>query len=129
MLDVCEKGAVIIIESTISPGSIDRYIRPEIEKRGVIIGEDIHLVHAPERIIPGNMIYELAHNSRTIGADSIEIGQKIANMYPFDHDALLMFAWTHFRLGKLREAEVLFNKVLMNKPDDESAAEGLELIP
>jgi UDP-N-acetyl-D-mannosaminuronic acid dehydrogenase len=32
VLDVCEKGAILIIESTISPGSIDRYVRPEIEK-------------------------------------------------------------------------------------------------
>lgn len=81
VLDVCEKGAVVIIESTISPGSIDKYIRPEIEKRGYVIGDDIHLLHAPERIIPGNMIYELEHNSRTIGADNLEIGEKIKGLY------------------------------------------------
>ena len=77
VLDVCEKGAVMIIESSISPGSIDKYERPEIERRGFTLGEDVHLVHAPERIIPGNMIYELEHNSRTVGADSPEIGQKV----------------------------------------------------
>ncbi|WP_164667659.1 nucleotide sugar dehydrogenase [Virgibacillus doumboii] len=81
VLNVCEKGAVIIIESTISPGTIDRFIRPEIEKREFVIGEDIHLMHAPERIIPGNMIYELEHNSRTIGADNPEIGDKIKGLY------------------------------------------------
>ncbi|WP_408008267.1 nucleotide sugar dehydrogenase [Pseudalkalibacillus sp. A8] len=81
VLDVCEKGAAIIIESTISPGTTDKYIRPEIEKRGYVIGEDVHLLHAPERIIPGNMIYELEHNSRTIGADNQEIGEKIKGLY------------------------------------------------
>lgn len=81
VLDVCEKGAVMIIESTISPGTIDKYIRPAIEKRGYKIGEDIHLLHAPERIIPGNMIYELEHNSRTIGTDNLEIGQKVKGLY------------------------------------------------
>ncbi|MBA1334151.1 MAG: UDP-N-acetyl-D-mannosamine dehydrogenase [Firmicutes bacterium] len=81
VLDVCEKGAVIIIESTISPGSIDKYIRPQITKRGFIIGQDVHLVHAPERIIPGNIIYELEHNSRTIGADNPEIGEKVKELY------------------------------------------------
>jgi UDP-N-acetyl-D-mannosaminuronic acid dehydrogenase len=81
VLDVCEKGAILIIESTISPGSIDRYVRPEIEKRGFILGEDVHLVHAPERIIPGNMIYELEHNSRTVGADEPEIGEKVKELY------------------------------------------------
>lgn len=81
VLDVCEKGAVLIIESTVSPGTIDKYIRPEIERRNFVIGYDVHLVHAPERIIPGNMIYELENNSRTIGADNLEIGHKVKGLY------------------------------------------------
>lgn len=81
VLDVCEKGAILIIESTVSPGTIDKYVRPEIEKKGYILGKDIHLVHAPERIIPGNMIYELEHNSRTIGADEIGIGERVKELY------------------------------------------------
>ena len=81
VLDVCEKGAVIAVESTVSPGTIDKYVRPLLEKRKLKAGEDVHLVHAPERIIPGNMIYELIHNSRTIGADSREIGEKVKTMY------------------------------------------------
>lgn len=54
--------------------------------------------------------------------------EKVVNLYPFDHDALLMFGWTNLKLGKLREAEVLFQKVIMNKPNDESAQEGLRMI-
>jgi UDP-N-acetyl-D-mannosaminuronic acid dehydrogenase len=81
ILDICEKGTIIIIESTISPGSIDEHIRPAIQKRGFIIGEDIHLIHAPERILPGNMIYELEFNSRTVGADDEEIGYKVIDLY------------------------------------------------
>jgi len=81
IMDVCPKGAVVVVESTVSPGTIDKFVRPVIEARGFIIGEDIHLVHAPERIIPGNMVYELYHNNRTIGADNKEIGQKIKEIY------------------------------------------------
>lgn len=81
ILEVCEKGAILIIESTVSPGTIDRYVRPEIESKGYVIGEDVHLAHAPERIIPGNMIYELEHNSRTVGADETEIGEKVKDLY------------------------------------------------
>ena len=81
ILKECPKGAIIVVESTISPGTIDRYVRPVIEEKGFVIGEDIHLVHAPERIIPGNMVYELEHNSRTIGADSKEIGEKVKAVY------------------------------------------------
>ena len=81
VLKVAPKGAVIVVESTISPGSIDRYVRPYIEKKGFKIGEDVHLVHAPERIIPGNMVHELLHNNRTIGADDPAIGEKIKALY------------------------------------------------
>lgn len=81
VLKVCPKGATIVIESTVSPGTIDKFVRPEIEKLGFEIGKDIHLVHAPERIIPGNMMYELIHNNRTIGADEKEAGEKIKKLY------------------------------------------------
>jgi len=54
--------------------------------------------------------------------------EKIVNQYPFGYDALLMYAWTNFQLGKFREAKVLFNKVLLYSPEDTSAREGLSLI-
>ena len=81
VMKVCPKGATIVIESTVSPGTIEKFVRPEIEKAGFVIGKDIHLVHAPERIIPGNMVYELLHNNRTIGADEKETGEKIKSIY------------------------------------------------
>lgn len=81
VMRVCPKGATVVIESTISPGTIDKFIRPEVEAFGFKIGEDINLVHAPERIIPGNMVYELLHNNRTIGADDPAIGEKVKKCY------------------------------------------------
>lgn len=81
VMSVCPKGATVVIESTVSPGTIDKFVRPVIEENGFVIGEDINLVHAPERIIPGNMVYELLHNSRTIGADDAEIGEKVKELY------------------------------------------------
>jgi tetratricopeptide (TPR) repeat protein len=54
--------------------------------------------------------------------------EKVVNLYPFDYDGLIMYAWCNFQLGNLREAKVLFNKVLMLSPDDSSAKEGLSLL-
>ncbi|GAB6086154.1 nucleotide sugar dehydrogenase [Alkaliphilus crotonatoxidans] len=118
VLDICEKGAVIIIESTISPGSIDKYIRPEIENRGVIIGTDVHLVHAPERIIPGNMIYELEHNSRTVGADDPTIGEKVKELYS-------SFCKSEIVVTDIRSAEM--SKVVENTYRDVNIAFANEL--
>jgi UDP-N-acetyl-D-mannosaminuronic acid dehydrogenase len=81
VMEVCPKGATVVIESTVSPGTIDKSIRPMMKGNGFIIGKDIHIVHAPERIIPGNMVYELEHNSRTIGADDLVVGECIKKLY------------------------------------------------
>jgi len=77
VLNVCPDEATIVIESTISPGTIDKSIRPVIAKSC----KHINLAHAPERIIPGNMVYELLHNNRTIGADDSVVGEKVKACY------------------------------------------------
>ncbi|WP_422123942.1 nucleotide sugar dehydrogenase [Planococcus sp. X10-3] len=118
VLDVCKKGATLIIESTISPGTIDRHIRPVIEKRSFIIGEDIHLVHAPERIIPGNMVYELEHNARTIGADNLEVAKKVKDLYA-------NFCKSDIILTDIRSAEM--SKVIENTYRDINIAFANEL--
>ena len=77
-LKVAPNGATLVIESTVSPGTIEKSVRPVLEAEG---RTDINLVHAPERIIPGNMVYELLHNNRTIGADDKAIGEKVKELY------------------------------------------------
>lgn len=54
--------------------------------------------------------------------------EKVVNYYPFDYDSVVMLAWTNFKLGKYREAKVLFSKALLIKPDDASALEGLKYV-
>ena len=54
--------------------------------------------------------------------------EKIVNLYPFDYQSVLMLAWTNYKLGKTREAKVLFSKALLYYPEDSSAKEGLSLI-
>lgn len=78
VLKVAPQNATLVIESTVSPGTIEKSVRPVLETEGRM---DINLVHAPERIIPGNMVYELLHNNRTIGADDKAIGEKIKELY------------------------------------------------
>jgi UDP-N-acetyl-D-mannosaminuronic acid dehydrogenase len=118
VLDVCEMGAVLIIESTISPGSIDKYVRPEIARRGFELGKDVHLVHAPERIIPGNMIYELEYNSRTVGADDPVIGEKVKELYS-------SFCKSEIEVTDIRSAEM--SKVVENTYRDVNIAFANEL--
>lgn len=77
VLEVCPQDSIIVIESTVSPGSIDRHIRPIAKERA----KKVRIAHAPERIIPGSMIYELEHNSRTIGTDDSDTACKLKEIY------------------------------------------------
>lgn len=69
----------------------------------------------------------MAYNSKDY-ATALKYFEKVVNMYPFDYDSVLMFAWANLQLGKMREAKVLFQKVLLMKPGDSSANEGLKLV-
>lgn len=77
VLKVCGESCAIVIESTVAPGSIDKHIRPLIQSSE----KNVKLAHAPERIIPGSMLYELEHNSRTIGVDDPETGTLLRGIY------------------------------------------------
>lgn len=75
-----EKGNTIIVESTLAPRTMDDEVKPFLEDRGYIIGEDVYLVHCPERVLPGKILEELIYNNRIIGGitDScVEAGKKV----------------------------------------------------
>ncbi len=67
ILPCMEKGNTVIVESTISPRSMDDHIKPVIEAAGFVAGKDIFLVHCPERVLPGQIMHELIYNNRIIG--------------------------------------------------------------
>ncbi|EUJ44734.1 nucleotide sugar dehydrogenase [Listeria riparia] len=62
-----EKGNLLIVESTIAPRTTEDVVQPMLEAAGFTVGEDIFLAHCPERVLPGNIAYELIHNPRIIG--------------------------------------------------------------
>lgn len=59
---------------------------------------------------------------------ALDCFRKVVELWPFDYDGLLMYAHTHAKLGKIREARVLYYKVLMASPEDTDALNGLNTI-
>ena len=59
---------------------------------------------------------------------AIKYFEKIVNLYPFDFDANHMMGWTCYFLGRNNDAKMLFQKALLNQPNDASCLEGLSLI-
>jgi len=60
-------GNLVIIESTITPGTCEKIAVPILENSNLIVGKDIFLAHCPERAIPGRTFIEMIHNDRIIG--------------------------------------------------------------
>ena len=78
------KGDTIIVESTIAPRTIDDFVKPLIEETGFIVGEDIYLVHCPERVLPGKILEELVYNNRIIGgvtSKCVEAGKRVYSTF------------------------------------------------
>jgi tetratricopeptide (TPR) repeat protein len=59
---------------------------------------------------------------------AFKYAEKVVNLYPFDYDSVILFAWINLKMEKYREAKVLFNKSLLIRPDSESALEGKRLL-
>lgn len=81
IVPILEKGNTVIIESTIPPKAIEKYIKPKIEAREFIIGKDIYVAYCPERVIPGNILHEFTYNSRIVGGVTPKCNEKATNFY------------------------------------------------
>jgi len=81
VIPLLEKGNVLIVESTIAPRTMDDIIKPKVEKAGFTVGEDIYLVHCPERVLPGQIMHELIHNNRIVGGITPQCTEKGAEVY------------------------------------------------
>jgi UDP-N-acetyl-D-mannosaminuronic acid dehydrogenase len=81
MIPYLEKNNTVIVESTIAPRTTDDHVKPLLEKAGFTIGEDLFLVHCPERVLPGQIMHELIYNNRIIGGVTEACKQAGANLY------------------------------------------------
>lgn len=62
------KGQLIVLRSTVSPGTADN-VRSTIETlTGLQVGKDVHLVFAPERVVQGKSLHEIPRLPQLVGA-------------------------------------------------------------
>ncbi|UCC64628.1 MAG: nucleotide sugar dehydrogenase [Anaerolineae bacterium] len=75
-------GTMVIVESTVAPGTMDRLVRPILEARGSRrSGRDFYLAHCPERVMPGLLLRNLARMSRVVGGDTPEAARLAQALY------------------------------------------------
>ncbi|RDX01361.1 nucleotide sugar dehydrogenase [Listeria kieliensis] len=104
IIPVLRQGNTVIIESTISPCSTENMIKPLIENAGFAVGKDVFLAHCPERVLPGNIFYELEYNNRIIGGVSEACSHHGAKIYSlFTKGELVETSASAAELSKLME--------------------------
>ena len=60
-------GLLVILESTTYPGTTDELLLPTFEKHGLKVGEDFFLCFSPERVDPGNPVYQTLNTPKVVG--------------------------------------------------------------
>jgi UDP-N-acetyl-D-glucosamine dehydrogenase len=63
-----KKGALVVLESTVNPGVSEEVVVPILERAGQRIGKDVFLAHCPERINPGDDVWNVTNIPRVVGA-------------------------------------------------------------
>lgn len=65
-----KKGALVIIESTIAPGTMAKVVQPILEQEsGMEVGKDFLLANCPERLKPGRLLENIENYNRVVGGD------------------------------------------------------------
>ncbi len=73
-------GNLFILESTSPVGATDKMAKIIFEERPELKGK-INIAYCPERVLPGNVIYELEHNDRVIGGLDEKSTKAAQNFY------------------------------------------------
>ena len=73
-------GNLFVIEST-SPIMTTEKIAAIIFKERPELKDHLYIAYCPERVLPGNVLYELEHNDRVIGGLNPESADKAAEFY------------------------------------------------
>jgi UDP-N-acetyl-D-glucosamine dehydrogenase len=62
-----KKGQLVILESTTYPGTTDELILPRLTARGMTVGKDFFLAFSPERVDPGNPVFQTRNIPKVVG--------------------------------------------------------------
>ncbi|WNF22627.1 nucleotide sugar dehydrogenase [Mesobacillus jeotgali] len=61
------EGMLIVLESTTYPGTTEEILKPILEKSGFKVGQEIFLSYSPERVDPGNKVYNTKNTPKVVG--------------------------------------------------------------
>ena len=80
VIPLLKEGDLFIVESTSPVGTTEK-MRDLIWAKRPELKDKIYMAYCPERVLPGNVVYELTHNDRVIGGINPESTEKAKEVY------------------------------------------------
>lgn len=79
---VLQEHALVIVESTLAPGTMNQLVLPLLEESsGKAVNRDFYLGHSPERVMPGRLLQNLKAVSRVVGGMTPETAEAMVQFY------------------------------------------------
>lgn len=76
-----QPGNLIILESTVPPGTTAGMFAAILQESGLDPWRELKVVHSPERVLPGRILQELVSNDRVIGGLTPEASEQARALY------------------------------------------------
>ncbi|MDI6692636.1 MAG: nucleotide sugar dehydrogenase [Anaerosomatales bacterium] len=74
-------GTLVTLESTTYPGTTEEVIQPILESSGLKVGETLFLAFSPERVDPGNPVYQTKNTPKVVGGVTPACTERAVAMY------------------------------------------------
>jgi UDP-N-acetyl-D-mannosaminuronic acid dehydrogenase len=78
--EAAQPPAIIVLESTVPPGTTERVVERALNRHGKSIA-DFTVAHCPERVIPGSIIEELRANARVVAGRTLHDAEVVRDLY------------------------------------------------
>ncbi len=125
-----KRGSMVVLESTTYPGTTEELMLPLLEQgSGLKCGEDFYLAFSPERVDPGNLIYQTKNTPKVVGGVGKNATEVIAAMYRnvlegevfeassprvAEMEKILENTYRNVNIGLINELTMLCNKMDIN---------------
>lgn len=125
-----KRGSMVVLESTTYPGTTEELLLPILEEgSGLKCGEDFYLAFSPERVDPGNLIYQTKNTPKVVGGVGRDATEVIAAMYRnvlegdvfeasspkvAEMEKILENTYRNINIGLINELAILCHKMGIN---------------
>jgi len=125
-----KKGSIVVLESTTYPGTTEELVKPLLEKGSKLVcGKEFYLGFSPERVDPGNLVYNVKNTPKVVGAvgtDALEVisavyeavldneVHKVSSPAVAEMEKILENTYRNINIGLINEIAILCNKMNIN---------------